>query len=210
MNILPQCPKDISLFNSKNTLNKNRRDIMQYDLINMFMFFIIYGFAGFLLETVFRSIVEKELFVSRGFLTNMFCPLYGISAIVIVQIFTYSEIMINSRLASLIIATIGSIFAVTFLEYATGRILDRVFHQKLWDYSDLPFNLHSYICLDFSLMWGIVAIILASVINPLMEIAVYGISETTKLIFLYFAFSILIVNASYNMRRMFHLDLIKI
>lgn len=183
---------------------------MQYDLINMLMFFLIYGFLGFVLETVFRSIVQKDLILSRGFLTNLFCPLYGICGIVIVQIFTWSEITIDSRLVALIIATIGSIIAVTLLEYSTGRVLDRVFHCKLWDYSDLPFNLHSYICLDFSLAWGVVAIILASVIHPLMEITVYAIPETIKLIFMYFAFSILIINASYNMRRMYHLNLIKL
>lgn len=183
---------------------------MQYDLINLLMFFLIYGYGGFILETVFRSIVEREVIISRGFLTNMFCPLYGVSAIVIVQIFTLSEITINSRLASLIISTIGSIIAVTFLEYATGSILDKVFHQKLWDYSDLPFNLHSYICLDFSLMWGIVAIILASVIHPLTEIAVYAIPETIKITFLFFSFSILFINASFNMRKIYHMDSIKL
>lgn len=183
---------------------------MKYDFINMLMFFIIYGFLGFLLETVFRSIVEKKIIISRGFLTNLFCPLYGISGIVIVQIFTLCEITINSRLSALIIATIGSILAVTLLEYATGRILDRVFHCKLWDYSNLPFNLHSYICLDFSFAWGIVSIILANVIHPLMEMAVYALSEPTKLILLYFSLSILTINASYNMRRMYNLDLIKL
>jgi uncharacterized membrane protein len=116
----------------------------------------------------------------------------------------------DSRLTALIIATIGSILAVTILEYTTGRVLDRVFHFKLWDYSQYPFNLHSYICLDFSLMWGIVSIILASVIHPLMEITVYAIPDTSKLIFLYFAFSILITNASYNVRKMYHLNLIKL
>ncbi|MGD9567604.1 MAG: putative ABC transporter permease [Sedimentibacter sp.] len=183
---------------------------MLNDFINMLMFFLIYGFLGFVLETVFRSIVEREVIISRGFLTNLFCPLYGLSAIVIVQIFTWSEITVNSRLTSLIIATIGSIIAVTFLEYSTGRILDRVFHCKLWDYSQFPFNLHSYICLDFSLMWGIVAIILASVIHPLMEISVYAIPDTVKVVSLYLAFSVLIINASYNMRRTYHLDLIKL
>lgn len=183
---------------------------MQYDLINMLMFFLIYGFLGCVLETAFRSIVEKELIISRGFLTNLFCPLYGICAIAIVQIYTLTEITFNSRLVGLIIATIGSILAVTLLEYATGRILDRVFHCKLWDYSNLPLNLHSYVCLDFSLMWGIVAIILASVIHPLIEISVYAISETIKLAILYLTFSILIINASYNMRKMYHLDLIKL
>lgn len=183
---------------------------MQYDLINMLMFFLIYGFFGFLLETVFRSMVEREVIISRGFLTNLFCPLYGICGIVIVQIFTLSEITFNSRLAALIIATIGSILAVTVLEYATGMVLDRAFHHKLWDYSNLPFNLHSYICLDFSLMWGIVAIILASIIHPLMEITVYAIPELGKLVFTYFAFSILIINASYNMRKIYNVNLIKL
>ncbi|HAQ42196.1 MAG TPA: hypothetical protein DCM73_16130 [Clostridiales bacterium] len=183
---------------------------MQYNLINLSMFFLIYGFSGFLLETVFRTIAERKVVISRGFLTNMFCPLYGISGIAIVQIFTLSEISINSRLAALIIATIGSILAVTFLEYAVGRTLDRVFHYKMWDYSHLPFNLHSYVCLDFSLMWGIAAIILASIIHPLVEIAVYAIPETTKLIVLYFISSALIINASFNMRKMYHQNLIRL
>lgn len=183
---------------------------MQYDFINMLMFFLIYGFCGFLLETVFKSIAERKVVISRGFLTNMFCPLYGVCGIVIVQIFTLSEISINSRLAALITATIGSILTVTLLEYAAGRTLDRVFHHKMWDYSHLPFNLHSYVCLDFSLMWGIVSIILANIVHPLIEIGVYEIPETTKLIVLYFISSALIINASFNMRKMHHLNLIKL
>ena len=174
------------------------------------MFFLIYGFSGFLLETVFRSIVEKKTIISKGFLTNFFCPLYGICGIVIVLIFTLSEITFNSRLSSLIIATIGSMTAVTALEYVTGRVLDSAFHHKMWDYSHLPFNLHSYICLDFSLLWGIIAIITACMVHPLIEITVFAIPETYKLVFLYFAFSVLIINASYNVRRMYRWDLIRL
>jgi len=174
------------------------------------MYFLIYGFLGFMLETVFRSIIGREVFLSRGFLTNLFCPLYGICGILIVQIFTLSEITFNGRLMALIIATIVSILTITLLEYLTGRTLDRVFNFRLWDYSHLPLNFQSYICLDFSLMWGIVAIVLASVIHPLIEISVYAIPEIIKLLVLYFAFSILIINASYNMREMYHLNLIKL
>lgn len=183
---------------------------MQYDIINLLLFFLIYGFCGFLLESAFRSITEKRIIVSRGFLTNCFCPLYGICGLVIIQIFTLSEISINNRLASLIIATTASIAAVTFLEYATGRTLDRVFHHKMWDYSDLPFNLHSYVCLDFSLMWGIVAIILANIIHPVIEVTVYALPYTIKLTTIYFIFSILFVNASYNTRMLYHMNIIKL
>lgn len=178
---------------------------MQYDIINVTVFFFIYGFSGFLLETAFRSIVNKRLYVSRGFLTNFFLPLYGLCGVMIIMIFTLSEITMD-RLSGLIFATIASIISVTFLEYATGRILDQVFHCKLWDYTDLPYNLHSYICLDFSLGWGVIALILAGIIHPLMEIVVYAIPDTTKLIFSYFVSCVLFVNASYNMRKMYHLS----
>ncbi len=183
---------------------------MQYNLINMLMFFFVYGFLDFILETVFRSAAERKLVISRGFLTNMFCPLYGICGIAIIQIFIFTEITITSRLAALILATVGSMLAVTVLEYASGRILDRVFGHKMWDYSNLPFNFHSYVCLDFSLMWGIISIILASIIHPLVQMAVYATDETTKIILLYFVFSILFINASYNFRKMYHLNLIRL
>ena len=201
-----------------------RRDIMQYDLTDMMMFFLIYGFDGFLLETIFRTITTRKIVISRGFLTNCFCPLYGLCGILMVQIFTLSEITINSRLAALITATIGSILTVTLLEYVTGRILDKLFNHKMWDYSHIQFNLHSYVCrdlhsfptrrssdlLDFSLIWGIIAIILANFIHPFIEIAVYAIPQATKLIVLYFASSLLIINASFNMRKMHHLNFIKL
>lgn len=178
---------------------------MKYDLINVTVFFFIYGFLGFLLETAFRSIISKKLYVSRGFLTNYFLPLYGLCGVIIVFIFTLSEITID-RLPALIFATIASILAVTILEYTTGKVLDQVFNCKLWDYKDLPYNLHSYICLDFSLGWGVVALILANIIHPLVEIAVYAIPDTVKLTFSYLIFSVLFINASYNFRRMYHLS----
>lgn len=183
---------------------------MQYDMFNFLLFFIIYGFLGFLGETIFRSIVEKKLFISRGFLTNGFCPLYGICGILIVEIFNMSELIISSSLCALIWATIVSIALVTLLEYITGRVLDRVFHYKLWDYSKYPLNLHSYICLEFSLLWGILAIILANFIHPVMEVLVYAITYEIRTFISVLVLSVLFVNASYNLRQRYNLDIIKL
>lgn len=183
---------------------------MQYDIINLLFFFIIYGFLGFLLECTFRSFINKKLVISSGFLTGYFCPLYGICGLAIVQIFTLCEVILDSRLSALIIATLGSIAAVTFMEYVTGRVLDRVFHHKMWDYSDLPFNLHSYICLDFSLMWGIVALILANIMHPLIEVAVFSFAVPLKSAAVFLILATLIVEGSYNMRKLYHMDIIKL
>jgi len=183
---------------------------MQYSLTDLLLFFIIYGFGGFLLECSFRTIINKDLTISGGFLTNYFCPLYGLCAIVIVQIFTICEISLESRFTALLAATISSMAAVTFLEYIVGFILDKVFNHKLWDYSKNPLNFHSYICLEFSLMWGIVAIVLSSFVHPIIEIAFMPIPEAIKYFSVCFIVSILIVNSSYNMRKYYHLNEIRL
>lgn len=183
---------------------------MHYDAMNFMLFFLIYGFLGFLLESVFRSLAERKFFISRGFLTNGFCPLYGICGILIVETFTLCELSINSPLWALISATTGSIFVVTLLEYITGRMLDKVFHYKLWDYSAYPLNLHSYVCLEFSLLWGITAIILANFVHPVMEVLAFAIPYEVRTSATIAFLSILFVNASYNLRQIYHLDVIKL
>ena len=57
-----------------------------------------------------------------------------------------------------IIATI----TVTTVEYVSGLILNLWLDLHIWDYSNLPFNIHGQICLYFSLTWlalSIVAIV---------------------------------------------------
>ncbi len=177
---------------------------MHYDIMNFLLFFIVYGFLGFLGETVFRSFAEGKLYISRGFLTRGFCPLYGICGILIIEIFILCELTIHNPLHALMGATLCSIASVTLLEYVTGRILDRVFHCKLWDYSQYPFNLHSYICPEFSLLWGIMALLLVNYIHPVMEVLVYAIPHNIRAAGTIMILSILFVNASYNMRKILY------
>lgn len=106
--------------------------------------------------------------------------------------------------------TVLSIILVSLMEYATGRLLDKVFHHKMWDYSHLPFNLHSYICLDFSLMWGILAIILSNIIHPVMEIFIFNVPQVYKIAFIYIVSSIIYVNATYNIRKLYNLENIRL
>ncbi len=183
---------------------------MQYSLTDLLIFFLIYGFLGFLLESIFRSAVTRKLTISRGFLTNYFCPLYGISAIVIIQIFTLCEITIESRFNALLAATLCSMAAVTVFEYVVGFTLDKFFNLKLWDYSQNPLNLNSYICLEFTLMWGAAAIFLTSFLHPIVEVAVMILPQPIEFISVCFIASILIVNASFNMRRYYHIHNVKV
>ena len=61
----------------------------------------------------------------------------------------------------------GMILA-TALELATGVLLERIFRQKWWDYSDEPWNFQGHICLKYSLIWGVLAVICIFFANPLL------------------------------------------
>ena len=108
------------------------------------LFFAIYSFLGWIVETIFASINERKL-INRGFLTSFFCPIYGFGAIMVIK----SSILVNNvfdnYFKSFIMSILFSIILVTILEYFTGFLLEKIFACKWWDYSDNIGNLHGYI-----------------------------------------------------------------
>lgn len=62
---------------------------------------------------------------------------------------------------------IGSLI-ITGFELVIGEVLKFLNSPPMWDYSNLPYNFHGVICLQFSLLWvllSIVAVVLADAIN---------------------------------------------
>jgi uncharacterized membrane protein len=117
------------------------------------------SFVGWIIEVVYRSSKEKR-FVNPGFLSGPFVPIYGFGAVIITGISVEF-----SSLAAPIDWTI-TLLSPTILEYFGGRLMQKCFGMKLWDYSKRRFNLNGYICLRFSLYWAILAALLTLVIQP--------------------------------------------
>ena len=42
----------------------------------------------------------------------------------------------------------------------------KLYRTRWWDYTDKPFNIGGYVCLEFSLMWGVGAMVMVKVIHP--------------------------------------------
>ncbi|WP_083273346.1 putative ABC transporter permease [Geosporobacter ferrireducens] len=157
---------------------------------DLVLFFAIYSFLGWLMETIFASINERKL-INRGFLTGFFCPIYGFGAILIVQSSKWVTVVFEDYSTSLFISILFSILLVTALEYITGLALEKVFNCKWWDYSNNAMNLKGYICLQYSLLWGILAFFLVQVAHPALSELVFSVPVSTKgyiatLIILYF------------------------
>ena len=111
--------------------------------------FIIYAFLGWCSEVAFAA-VNKGKFVNRGFLNGPVCPIYGVGMLIVVLC------LWNLRDRPLLLF-LGSAVLTTALDFLTGFVLERFFHDKWWDYSDMPFNIKGYVCLKFTILWGLAA-----------------------------------------------------
>lgn len=128
-------------------------------LYTIFIYFTICSFVGWLIETSYRSYVEKR-WVNPGFLYGTFVPIYGFAAVFIGLIDRHCETLpFPVRLALFFIIP-------TLIEYITAVILEKLLNLKLWDYSDSKFNLHGRVCLKFSIMWMVLVLIDIWVIQP--------------------------------------------
>ena len=127
----------------------------------LILYFFVYGFLGWCTEVSFAACKERK-FVNRGFLNGPICPIYGIGVGIVVQFLTpYKE--------NLVLLYIASVVMVTALEWVTGFILEKIFHNKWWDYSKMPLNLNGYVCLLFSLIWGVACVLIVDFIHPLIH-----------------------------------------
>ena len=53
----------------------------------------------------------------------------------------------------------GCALQATLIEWLTGKLLERLNHHKWWDYSNKKFNFDGYICLQYTLLWGVLGCI---------------------------------------------------
>lgn len=146
---------------------------------DLLLFFTIYSFLGWAMETVFASINERKV-INRGFLTGFACPIYGFGAVLILQSSEWISKVFGNPFTALIINILFAMILVTALEYITGFLLERIFDSKWWDYSENALNLHGYICLQCSLLWGLLTFVLLKVVHPVISQAVFSIPASVK------------------------------
>ena len=148
-------------------------------VLDLFLYFIVYSFMGWVMETIFASINQRK-FINRGFLIGPLTPIYGFGAILIIQSTRWIDnILIDSYISTLMSIFISTLL-VTILEFITGFTLERVFSTKWWDYSKNALNLKGYICLKYSLLWGVLAFLLIQVIHPFIVRFIYLIPISVK------------------------------
>ena len=152
-----------------------------------FVYFIIYSFLGWIYETCFCTINEKS-WQNRGFLYGPCIPLYGVGA-TLAQIIFIDLPFDFLQNASYLTIFIGCAIGSFFLEYFTSYTLEKKFHARWWDYSDMPLNINGRVCLPFTLCFGIAGVIVTQfIIPPIVNSISYIPQNLIELIALIFMF----------------------
>lgn len=122
--------------------------------------FFIYSFLGWAMESVFIRITEG-VWQNRGFVHAPFCIIYGFGSMFgYVLLKPFSDNYLRLYIA-------GALLATGF-ELVTAFIMRRLCGAVWWDYKDKAFNYKGVICLESTLGWGVIAVLLFSVLHRIV------------------------------------------
>ena len=148
-----------------------------FSLYQVFAYFLIYSCLGWCLEVIYAAVTTGNL-INRGFLNGPVCPIYGFGMVIVLFALTPLS-------HSLLLLYLGGVILPSALELVGGWALYKLYHTRWWDYSDYPFNIGGYICLEFSLLWGVGTLIVMKLVHPIIANAVALIPPLVGLILMF-------------------------
>lgn len=137
--------------------------------------FFVYSFLGWTLETVLAAFKQKR-FVNKGVVNLPFCILYGGEAMFIT---------IFCRELHGIWLYIGSAILITVFKWIAGALIEKIYHERWWDYTKRRWNIGGYVSLIDSAFFGMVAVVMMKWGNRLFTAAFGMIPKRLRTIFLW-------------------------
>lgn len=134
---------------------------MEYSLYQLLWFFVIYSFAGWC-AGVAAAAVRRHKFINTGFLNLPLCLVYGAGGVLF-------SIFLPELRGRLFFLFLGGVILSAGLMFFTGFLLERIFHQKWWDFSKYRFQFEGYVSFPYAVVWGLAAVLCIRVANPLIQ-----------------------------------------
>ena len=170
---------------------------MEYTFTEIFWLFLIYSFIGWIIEAAVGTIRNKS-FTNRGFSTGPFCLVYGAGAALM-------SVTLQELLNNLFLLFIGCAIQATAVEWITGKTLERLNRHKWWDYSDKRWNFDGYICLQYTVLWGILGVICLKYGNSLLFSLYSRIPEPVTTIIVWVLMGYVLLDTLVSMAAALHL-----
>lgn len=130
------------------------------DLAVLLEWFFIYSFLGWIYETMYCSITAGH-FVSRGFLYGPFIPIYGLTVVIGILLF-------SDRNLNVISLFLACALTATVLEYVTSVWMELIFGRRWWNYADKFLNINGRVCLEAAVFFGLMGVLIIKHIHPLL------------------------------------------
>lgn len=131
------------------------------DIFYLINCFFVYSFLGWIFECIVISYEEKTP-VNRGFIRGPFCTIYGVGALG--TYFLFLPISNNK----ILLFFLGAVLATTF-EFLVAKLMVSLFGDFWWDYKNKPFNYKGVVCLESTVCWGVMTMLLFVLFQPLVE-----------------------------------------
>lgn len=160
--------------------------LIETDWAWAFLLFLAYSIGGWVAETTV-GIIKNKKFTNKGFLNGPYCTIYGVAALIVTVGFAELK-------NSWTFLFIGSMVLCTVIEWSAAKCIEKLMHMRLWDYSDKKFNLDGYICLQYSVLWGIAGVVGVKYVNRFLHWIYQMISGTILDIGLWIIFGIIVVD----------------
>jgi len=128
---------------------------------NVIIYFFIYAFIGWALETVF-VFYKMGLLEKRGFLYGPICPIYGYGILMLI-------LSLKPHAKSKPKLFFEAVIVFSAFEYLVGFALEALFKLSLWNYSSDLFNLNGRVSLLISISWGLLALLIAYYLHPFIK-----------------------------------------
>lgn len=171
-----------------------------YQISLFFMKFIIFSTIGYVVEMITCAIIDKKI-ANRGFMCGPIIPIYGVGSLAI----SYGLKPFAESYKNIIIVIILGMVVASIVEYITSYILEKIFHNKWWDYSGEKFNINGRICLKNAILFGIGTPIVLYFIDPWVKDFLLQIKDGYLIISTVIVFIIFVLDLIYSGIVAYHL-----
>ncbi len=160
------------------------------NLAYCFLIFFIYSSVGYVCEIFCSSIYQRKI-VNRGFLCGPYCPIYGVGSLFILYT------LLRFKDDPVVVFILGALIT-SALEYFTSFILEKIFHNKWWDYSTHHCNINGRICLQNTILFGLGSLLIIYLVQPIIVKILNQVSPMTRIIVAIIFFIIFLIDCIYS------------
>ena len=124
---------------------------MDHTFYDVAVLFFAYSFLAWIAETAVATVRLKD-FRNRGFASGPFCFIYGFTGVLL-------TVFLQELKYDVLFLFLGSMVVATAVEWFAGKMLEQMKRKKWWDYAGKRWNFDGYICLQYSVLWGVLGLL---------------------------------------------------